>query len=158
MAKLTDMQIKAWIKNGIHFEGKSDGNGLFLCYRATMTIPVWHYRYRFVGNQRRMQIGRYNQLSLAEARKKVKELAALVSLGHDVAADKQEKKKQAAEKIAAKANAFTVRQLADKYLMTILLDIGSTLILLDRRLRRILNLILVICLLTKLNLYMLMKF
>ncbi len=115
MAKLTDAQIRAWIKSGTHFEGKADGNGLFLSYRKSFTTPVWNYRYRFAGKQRKMQIGNYNQMSLAEARKAVKELAAKVSLGHDVTAEKQERKKQAIEQIEAKANAFTAGQLADKY-------------------------------------------
>lgn len=34
MAKLTDIQIRAWIKAGERFEGRSDGNGLYLRYRA----------------------------------------------------------------------------------------------------------------------------
>jgi hypothetical protein len=32
MGKLTDMQIKAWIKAGERFEGRSDGDGLYLSY------------------------------------------------------------------------------------------------------------------------------
>ncbi len=34
MAKLTDIQIRAWIKAGERFEGRSDGKGLYLRYRA----------------------------------------------------------------------------------------------------------------------------
>lgn len=30
MPKLTDMQIRAWIKSGERFEGRADGNGLYL--------------------------------------------------------------------------------------------------------------------------------
>lgn len=33
MPKLTDMQIRAWIKSGERFEGRADGNGLYLRYR-----------------------------------------------------------------------------------------------------------------------------
>ncbi|MGK3611239.1 hypothetical protein ACSLN1_26375, partial [Escherichia coli] len=29
MPKLTDMQIRAWIKAGDRFDGKADGNGLY---------------------------------------------------------------------------------------------------------------------------------
>ena len=31
MAKLTDLQIKAWINNKEHFEDRADGNGLGGC-------------------------------------------------------------------------------------------------------------------------------
>ncbi len=39
-----------------------------------------------------MNIGTYGQVSLAGTRKRVKELNAQVALGHDVAAEKQERK------------------------------------------------------------------
>ncbi len=35
MPKLTDMQIRAWIKAGDRFDGKADGNGLYICYQKT---------------------------------------------------------------------------------------------------------------------------
>lgn len=46
MAKLTDIQIKAWIKKGERFEGKSDGDGLYLSYRENFAEPVWRLRYK----------------------------------------------------------------------------------------------------------------
>jgi hypothetical protein len=46
LAKLTDMQIKAWIKAGERFEGRSDGNGLYLRYRDVDRVPVWRFRYK----------------------------------------------------------------------------------------------------------------
>jgi hypothetical protein len=33
MPKLTDMQIRAWIKSGERFEGRADGDGLYLRFR-----------------------------------------------------------------------------------------------------------------------------
>ena len=62
-----------------------------------------------------MGIGAYTELSLADARKTAKELSAKVSLGHDVAGEKQERKQEAVEKIKAEKNAITVGQLADEY-------------------------------------------
>lgn len=115
MAKLSDIQIKSWISKGERFEGKSDGDGLVLSYRKEFAVPVWRFRYRFSGKQRVMNIGTYGQVSLADARKMVKELKSRVSLGHDVAAEKQDRKAQAVAKIEAKKNAFTVGQLADEY-------------------------------------------
>jgi len=115
MANLSDIQIKSWIKNKVHFEGKSDGGGLYLSYRKTFAIPVFIFRYRFSGKQQKMKIGSYGNMSLADARKQCKELKALVSLGHDVASEKKARKSEAVAKIQAKENAFTAGQLADKY-------------------------------------------
>lgn len=117
MANLSDMQIKGWIKNDVHFEGKADGNnGLYLCYREGFLIPVWRFRYRIAGKQRVMNIGNYRQLSLSDARKKAKELKAKVSLGYDVSSEKQERKIQAVAKIEALKTAYTVEQLADVFI------------------------------------------
>ncbi len=115
MAKLSDIQIKSWISKGERFEGKGDGDGLVLSYRKDFSVPVWRFRYRFSGKQRVMNIGTYGQLSLSDARKLAKELNARVALGHDVAAEKQERKADSVAKIEAKKNAFTVGQLADEY-------------------------------------------
>lgn len=115
MAKLTDIQIKAWIKKGEHFEGRSDGDGLVLCYRKEMSSPMWRFRYRFAGKQRQMFIGSYKVLSLADARKKIKELTAQVIMGHDVAAEKQVRKVTAVAQIEAEKNRLTVAMLVDQY-------------------------------------------
>ena len=40
MAKLTDIQIKAWVRNDERFEGRTDGNGLAICYRKEMALPM----------------------------------------------------------------------------------------------------------------------
>ncbi|MFI3190776.1 integrase [Crenothrix sp. D3] len=111
MANLSDSQIKNWIKNNDRFEGKADGNGLYLSYRKDFIAPRWNFRYRFAGKQRIMTIGLYGQLSLAEARKKAKELRASVTLGYDVASEKQERKTKA----LAKMNAMTFGQLTEVY-------------------------------------------
>ncbi|HAH0172542.1 TPA: hypothetical protein GE480_09455 [Escherichia coli] len=51
MPKLTDMQIRAWIKAGDRFDGKADGNGLYICYPKNYTVPFWRFRYiHFVTN------------------------------------------------------------------------------------------------------------
>ena len=115
MGKLTDIQIRAWIKAGERFEGRADGDGLYLRFRPNDIVPSWRYRYRFDGTQRVMNLGTYTKVSLAEARKMVKELAARVALGHDVAGEKQEKKREAIARIEEAKNALTVAQLADEY-------------------------------------------
>ncbi|SMF39917.1 tyrosine-type recombinase/integrase [Pseudogulbenkiania subflava] len=115
MGKLTDMQIKAWIKAGERFEGRGDGDGLWLRYRENDKTPVWRYRYKFAGKPRTMQIGTYAELSLAKAREAVKTLAARVALGHDVAGEKQESKAAALAKIEDEKNAITMLALANEY-------------------------------------------
>ena len=115
MGKLTDIQIRAWMKSGEHFEQRGDGDGLSICYRDNYATPVWKFRYRFAGKQRIMNLGSYAVLSLADARKTAKELAARVSLGYDVAGEKQERKREAIAKIEEEKNAWTVAQLADEY-------------------------------------------
>ena len=115
MGKLTDIQIRAWIRSGERFEQRGDGDGLYLCYRESYAIPVWKYRYRFAGKQRVMNLGSYTVLSLGDARRTVKELAARVALGHDVAGEKQERKREALAKLEAEKNAWTVAKLADEY-------------------------------------------
>ncbi|SEL30522.1 tyrosine-type recombinase/integrase [Nitrosovibrio tenuis] len=115
MGKLSDVQIRSWIKAGERFEGKGDGDGLYLAYRKEFAVPRWLFRYRFAGKSRSMGIGTYGDLSLAGARKTIKELRARVALGHDVAGEKQERKRVAVAKIEAEKNALSVGQLADEY-------------------------------------------
>jgi len=115
MGKLTDIQIRAWIRGGERFEGRSDGDGLYLRFRQSDSGATWRFRYRFDGKQRVMSLGSYTTLSLADARKTAKILSAKVALGHDVAGEKQERKREAVAKIEAERNAVTVAQLADEY-------------------------------------------
>ena len=115
MAILSDLQIKSWIKNNERFEGKSDGDGLYLSYRESFAVPVWRFRYKIKGATRWVTMGSYADLSIAEARRQAKEFRARVALGYDVAAEKQERKAEALEKIEAKKNAYTIGQLADEY-------------------------------------------
>ena len=115
MPKLTDMQIRAWIKAGERFEGKADGNGLYLCFPKNYTAPFWRFRYKFSGKSRSMMIASYSELSLSKAREMAKELSARVSLGYDVAGEKQERKADAIKKMEAEKNAKKFHQLAAEY-------------------------------------------
>lgn len=116
MTTLQDRKIKSWIQNQEHFEQRGDGGGLFLCFRETMTLPVWKFRYRLGGTRSVMTLGSYGTLSLAGARKQAKELRSRVSLGYDVAQEKQQRIADAADrKSENKKHAFTAGQLADEY-------------------------------------------
>ncbi|MDE9518751.1 tyrosine-type recombinase/integrase [Xenorhabdus bovienii] len=115
MPKLTNKEIRAWIKSGKRFEGKADGNGLYLRFREADRIPSWRFRYKLAGKSRTMNLGTYADLSLAKARELTRELSARVSLGYDVAGEKQERKAEALAKIEAKKNAIKVSDLAAEY-------------------------------------------
>jgi len=57
VAKLADIQIKAWIKNSEYFEGRSDGDGLYISHRQNFAIPIWRIRYKIKGTSRWMTLG-----------------------------------------------------------------------------------------------------
>lgn len=115
MGKLTDVTIKGWISAGERFEGRSDGDGLYLRYRAVDSVPRWLYRYQLGGKARVLNLGSYRDVSLAQARKLGREMRARVALGYDVAMEKQERKRAALDKIASKKGARTFGQVADEY-------------------------------------------
>ena len=115
MGKLTDVAIRAWIRSGERFEGRSDGDGLVLTWRPERSAPSWKLRYRFAGKSRVMNLGSYTDLPLAAARQSAKELRAKIALGHDVAGEKQERKSTALARIEAARSITTVGQLADEY-------------------------------------------
>ncbi len=48
MGKLSDVEIRNWIKTGERFEARGDGDGLYLRFREGGTLPVWRFRYRLV--------------------------------------------------------------------------------------------------------------
>lgn len=115
MGRLSDVQIKSWIQRGERFEGRGDGDGLYLRFRKADAVPNWLFRYRLAGKPRVVNIGSYRTVSLAEARKTAKELRARVSLGHDVAGEKKQRKRDALAKIEAEKSLITVAKLADDY-------------------------------------------
>lgn len=115
MGNLSDLEIRDWIKRDERFEGRSDGEGLYLRYRKSDAAPRWVFRYRFSGKPRILNLGSYKVLSLADARKTAKEMRARVALGYDVADEKKERKKAAIAKIEAEKSVITMGQLADEY-------------------------------------------
>ena len=78
MSKLSDVEIRGWIRRGERFNGRGDGDGLVLRYRAVDASPRWIFRYRIGGKARILDIGTYGTLSLAEARRMAKEMRARV--------------------------------------------------------------------------------
>ncbi|HHZ8503662.1 tyrosine-type recombinase/integrase [Morganella morganii] len=115
MAKFTDREIRAWIKAGETFEGRSDGNGLYLRLRAAGRSPEWRFRYKIAKVPRVMALGKYPDLSLAGARAITRELSARVALGHDVAAERKLARLEAAAQVDAERKALRVSGLFDEY-------------------------------------------
>ncbi len=107
MARLTDAQVRSWVRAGKPVAGKSDGGGLtFTLSKAG--AAVWVFRYRLNGKQRELTLGRYPQTTLGAARKAATAARAKVDRGVDVAAEKQK------EKLEAKS-AITVEALAEDW-------------------------------------------
>lgn len=103
---LTDTQLRTWIKTGVPL-ARADGSGLTFTLSAAGTA-AWVLRYRFGGAPRELTLGRYPDLSLAEARKLARLHRARVQQGEDVARAKRREKRAAAA-------AWTFAQLAHDY-------------------------------------------
>jgi integrase len=108
MGKLSDVQLKAWVRDGARIAGKSDGDGLTFTLSAQGTA-TWTLRYRITGRARELTLGRYPDLSLGEARKLAAAKRVEVQQVIDVAAIKQQKKAEAKQ-------AANVEQLANLWL------------------------------------------
>lgn len=107
MGKLTDVQIRKWIKDG-NPTAKADGDGLTFTLSAKGTA-AWVLRYRFGGKARELTIGRYPDISLSKARELAAEARVQIQQGRDVAREKQ---KATIQRAAAK----TLRELAADYM------------------------------------------
>jgi integrase len=116
MGKLTDVQLRAWIKAGKPIAGKSDGSGLtFTLSKAN--AAVWVFRYRFGGKPRELTLGRYPDISLEKARKLTTAHRANVDAGVDVARERQRNKVQAklAQSVGELAEEWYLREIALRY-------------------------------------------
>lgn len=107
MAKLTDVQIRNWIKAGATI-AKSDGDGLTFTL-STKGVAAWILRYRIAGKQREVSLGRYPEITLAKARELATNERGKVQQGTDLAREKQ---KANIRRAAAK----TFRELAVDYM------------------------------------------
>lgn len=108
MGKLSDIQLRAWLREGKRVAGKGDGGGLTFTLSA-QGAASWTLRYRMAGKAKELTLGRYPDLSLAEARKEAAAKRVDVHQLIDVAAVKQLKK--AESKLVA-----NVEQLANLWL------------------------------------------
>lgn len=105
--KLSDAQLRAWVKAGSPV-AKADGGGLTFTLSAAGTA-AWILRYRISGKPRELTLGKYPDVSLKMARQRASEARAEIQNGVDVARQRQRIK---AETAAAKSFA----QLAEDYM------------------------------------------
>lgn len=106
MSKLNDLQLRGWRRAAMPI-AKSDGGGLTFTVSGQGTA-AWVLRYRFATKARELTLGRYPDISLADARKLAMLKRAEIQKGLDVAREKQKTFQQA-------AGAMSFRQLADDY-------------------------------------------
>lgn len=105
--KLTDVQIRKWIKAGKPV-AISDGGGLTFTLSAAGTA-CWVLRYRFGGRARELTLGRYPDKSLAKAREDARQARDSIQNGIDVSRQKQIEKIQ-------RIGHQTFRELANDYM------------------------------------------
>lgn len=111
MGKLTDIELRKWIKAGAPVV-KSDGGGLYFTMSANQArerAGSWIVRYRFDGKGRELTLGRYPEISLAVARGLAMEARAKIQQGTDVAREKQQTR-------ITRAAAKSFRELASDYM------------------------------------------
>lgn len=75
----------------------TDGGGLYLLVKPN-GAKYWRFKYRVLGKEKKLSIGVYPDISLADARLKREEARKIVALGGDPSEEKK------AEKLAQKAN------------------------------------------------------
>ena len=101
MAGLTDTEIKR-AKAAEKAYSMGDGGGLYLWVKPTGG-KLWRWSYRFEGKEKLMSLGKYPDVSLAQARERHAEARKLLAMGVDPMA--QRKAEKTAEK-AAVENSF----------------------------------------------------
>jgi len=90
-----------------------DSDGLFLLVQPSGAL-LWRYRYKANGIERKLSLGSFPDVSLAQARKKRDLARGEVDEGHDPVEDKRQKK--VAAEIAAKT---TFRLVAEEYIQKV---------------------------------------
>jgi len=117
--KLSDVTvntINSWLANDERFEARWCAPYLFMRFRKGDKLPAWRFRCKFNGKELPpVTIGKYPNLSLANARAEARGLSARVVMGHYVVAEKSDRIKSAIDKREAEKNAYTVLMLANEY-------------------------------------------
>lgn len=110
MSKLSDELIGKWIEGGEHFELRSDGGGLCVAYPARYKSPMWVFRYRQNGEQHRLSLGRYPDVSIDEARQLAASYRKLIEDGESVVAEVGNKRRGDSDKELARTFSALLRE------------------------------------------------
>lgn len=109
MGKITDVQIRHWIKAGAPL-AKAQGEVPGLTFTLSSAgVATWILRYRFGGKPRELTLGRYPEFSIAGAKSEAMAARLRIQQGVDVAREKQQTR---IDRAAAK----TFRELATDYM------------------------------------------
>ena len=106
---LTDLQIR-------HFEPserpykKADGGGLYIEVMPSGS-KLWRLKYRIYGSEKRLSMGRYPDVSLADARKARDEARVRLAAGRDPSIERKREKL-----LAAQSAATTFKVIADEFI------------------------------------------
>lgn len=116
MGKLTEAQLRAWVRAGKPIAGRSDGGGLTFTLSKAGTAS-WVFRYRHGGRPRELTIGNYPDISLRDARLAARQSRAKVDNVIDVSAEKRRQKAEAGQPgtVAEMAEAFIAQSIRPKY-------------------------------------------
>jgi integrase len=91
---LTDMQIRNIRPTG-KISQHTDERGLYLEVQVSGS-KLWRYKYRYMGKQKRLALGRYPDVGLAEARKRRDDARSKLDAGKDPLAERKREKLVAA--------------------------------------------------------------
>ena len=90
MGKITDIQIRHWLKAGVPVaKAQGDVPGLTFTLSAKGTA-AWVLRYRIGGKQKEVTLGRYPDFGIAQAKTAAMEARAKIMSGADVAREKRQ--------------------------------------------------------------------
>ena len=126
MGKLTDVQLKHWVKAGkpvARAHGEVPGLTFTVSARGT---AAWILRYRFGGKARELTLGRHPPLSIKGAKAAALEALRRIQQGTDVAREKRKEK-------TASAAAMTFRQLSDDYARKVFPKLAANTVAQQRR-------------------------
>ncbi|HQI02590.1 MAG TPA: integrase arm-type DNA-binding domain-containing protein, partial [Deltaproteobacteria bacterium] len=103
---LTDIQVRSAKPKDKDYK-LADGSGLYLQV-ATTGGKRWRFKYRYGGKEKLLALGIYPDISLQEARNKLREARNLLANGHDPSMEKKALKRIKAEQIAEAENSFEI--------------------------------------------------
>ncbi|SDG72041.1 Arm DNA-binding domain-containing protein [Propionivibrio dicarboxylicus] len=98
MRKLTDKLIASWIEADERFEMRGDGGGLYLSFRQSFKFPCWLFRFTQDGEQHKLSLGSYPDLSLDKARELARSYRKLIEEGESVVASIGNKRRKDSDK------------------------------------------------------------